>query len=74
MVVSFSWRNIFRRWQTILKLVFIVFIIIYVLPKICLVLWDIYHPIPKLQQQKLFETPLRVLRIYIPVKCSLQNK
>lgn len=67
MVVTFSWRSIIKKAKVHFKIIILAIILFYVLPKLLSLLWYIHYPEPKIREEHLLETPLRVTAISLEV-------
>lgn len=59
MVIAFSWRNIVRHSNMIIKIVIMAIILLYILPKLLSSFLEFTNPDP-IKERNLLEKPLRV--------------
>jgi len=60
MVVTFSWAKFLKKSKIYFKIVILIIILFYILPKlICLILY-LHYPDPIIQDEHFIEKPLRV--------------
>ena len=67
MVVTFSWRGIIKKFKVHSKIIILAIILFYILPKLLSLLWYIHYPEPRMREEHLLETPLRVLAASLEV-------
>lgn len=65
MIVGLSRKNVARRLSIGIKFLIIAFILLYVLPKLISLLWQLCHPSPDIHQEQFLEKPLRVISAII---------
>ena len=61
MIVSISRRGASQRVKIALRLAVAAFVILYVLPGIITLFWNIQHPAPRIRDEQFWEKPLRVI-------------
>jgi hypothetical protein len=64
MLITFSWRSIFKKSKLYIKIILLTLIIFYILPKLMTILWEGSNPGLKIRDQHLLEKPLRVMVTY----------
>jgi type III secretory pathway component EscU len=60
MILLFSLRNIIKRMKLCFKVLILAVLIFYILPKLLTLFWHIGDQEQKIQDQHIFEKPLRV--------------
>lgn len=60
MIINFSGHNILKKSKMYVKIVILVTIVFYILPKLLSVLWYLNPPEEKIRQEHLIEKPMRV--------------
>lgn len=65
MIVGFSRRKIMRLSQLYIKLLLLIIIMFYILPKLLSLFLNSNVPAPKLREDQLLEKPLRVISIFV---------
>lgn len=61
MIALFSFRSMLKHAKLWVKLIVLVLIIFYILPKLLNLFWDSNHSEPKIREEQLLEKPLRVM-------------
>ena len=64
MVVTFSGSGMIKKAKLLVKIIILVTIVFYILPKLLSLLWYIHYPEQKIREDRLLETPLRVMLFY----------
>ncbi len=64
MVVTFSGNGMIKKAKLVVKIIILVTIVFYILPKLLSLLWYIHYPEQKIREDRLLETPLRVMLFY----------
>lgn len=64
MVVTFSGSGMKKKAKLLVKIIILVTIVFYILPKLLSLLWYIHYPEQKIREDRLLETPLRVMLFY----------
>ncbi|AJQ27766.1 hypothetical protein JBW_02421 [Pelosinus fermentans JBW45] len=60
MVINFSGHNIMKKCKLYTKIVILLIIVFYILPKLLSILWYLSPPEEKIRQEHLIEKPMRV--------------
>lgn len=67
LITSFSFRSILKNAKLWIKLIVLVLILFYILPKLMDSFWNNIHPGPKIKDEQLLEKPLRVMETILEV-------
>ncbi|SFL81048.1 hypothetical protein SAMN04490355_101928 [Pelosinus propionicus DSM 13327] len=60
MVINFSGQNIMKKCKLYTKIIILLIIVFYILPKLLSILWYLIPPEEKIRQEHLIEKPMRV--------------
>jgi hypothetical protein len=60
MVINFSGHNIIKKCKLYTKIIILLIIVFYILPKLLSILWYLSPPEEKIRQEHLIEKPMRV--------------
>lgn len=61
MITSLSLRAVMKQAKLWIKILVLIFVILYILPKLLSLYWDVSHPGQRIKEQQLLEKPLRVM-------------
>ena len=64
MVVTFSGNGMIKKAKLVVKIIILVTIVFFFLFKLLSLLWYIHYPEQKIREDRLLETPLRVMLFY----------
>ncbi len=64
MIVGLSRRNLVRRGKIYIKLLLLAVIVVYLLPKLISLLWEV-NTGPKIRDDHMLEKPLRVISLSV---------
>lgn len=61
LITSLSLHAVMKKAKLCFKIAILIFVILYILPKLLNLYWDVSHPGQKIKEQQLLEKPLRVM-------------